>query len=302
MFYSDFEFNLHDALLTAGVERRFGRSELFQAGDEQACFEALAPSAQTGWDLAVDYYSKIVSPHEFNDRQQFLPRLNLAGIGEPDDRESQFLDIAAGFRVAAALAYRNCRWEAQDAANRRWIADVSALLDKHEPTIAPRLASLYHEPWPEQPIEVDVVQTVSWAGANSFFARGHAGHLMISSASQGHEAIETVFHEASHGFMIDDDALQQALRDAAAQLEVEVPRGLWHVVLFVTTGETVRQALVAAGEPDYEPMIVEIYGRSSWGQYKDAMNAVWPSYLDGTLGAEEAMIALINETRQGASQ
>jgi hypothetical protein len=118
---------------------------------------------------------------------------------------------------------------------------------------------------------------------------------MISSGSEGFETLETIFHEASHGFMLGNDSLQIALQEAAEQLGTEVPRGLWHVILFETTGETVRQALVAGGEPDYVPMIVAIYRRSSWARYRDAIDAVWPSYLDGTLGAQEAMVKLINE-------
>lgn len=294
-FYSDFETNLNDALIAAGVERKFGRTELFQSGDEQACFEALAPAQQAGWNLAVAYYEEIVSPHEFNDRQQFLIRLGLAGIGEPDEREKEFMDVATGFRAAAAPAYRACRWEAQDAANQRWIAEMSALLDEHEGAIAPRLASLYLLPWPEQQLAIDVVQTVSWAGANSFFPRGHVGHLLISPSYQGFEALETIFHEASHGFMLRGAPLQRALGDAAAELGVDVPQGLWHVVLFVTTGETVRAVLDDAGEQGYVPMIFEIYGRSSWGQYKEAMDLIWPSYLDGTRDADTAALELVRE-------
>ena len=38
VFFNDFEFNLHDAILAAGVERKFGREELFQSGDAKGVF------------------------------------------------------------------------------------------------------------------------------------------------------------------------------------------------------------------------------------------------------------------------
>jgi hypothetical protein len=147
-----------------------------------------------------------------------------------------------------------------------------------------------------------VVETVSWAGANSFFTRDHVGHLLISPNYQGFEALETIFHEASHGFMLRGAPLQRALAGAADELNTDVPEGLWHVVLFVTTGETVRAILDAAGETGYVPMITEIYGRSSWGQYKAAMDLVWPSYLDGTLDADAAVLALITANMNSISQ
>ncbi len=294
-FYSDFETNLNDALIAAGVSRRFDRDELFSAGEERACFEALPPSSQAGWRLAVSYYAEIISPHQFNDRQQYLIRLSLAGNDGEDARVAEFLDVSASFRRAASHAYNACRWTAQDSANRRWIDDVTSQLTKHEPAIAMRLAKLYQRAWPDQRLDVDVVATVSWAGANSFFAGGSAGHLLISSGSEGHEALETVFHEASHGFMLQFAPLQDALAQAAERLDVPIPDGLWHVVLFYTTGETVRTVLEAAGEPGYEPMIYEIYGRSSWGDYREAMDTTWPSYIKGEKNAFEAATELIKQ-------
>ena len=74
---------------------------------------------------------------------------------------------------------------------------------------------------------------------------------------------------------------------------VDVPPGLWHVILFVTTGETVRRVLEESGGPGYVPMINEIYGRTSWGDYRAAMEAIWPHYLDGERGAESAVLALL---------
>lgn len=292
-FYSDLETNLNDALITAGVARNRGRSELFTAGKERSCFEALAPPVQAAWRLAVSYYAEIISPHEFNDRRQYLVRLSLAGIDNEEAAAREFLGVAASFRRAAAPAYKACRWPEQDAANRRWIDDVTSQMQKHETEIAVRLARLYQQAWPDARMDVDAVATVSWAGANSFFPDDNAGHILISSGSAGHEALETVFHEASHGFMLRSAPLQDALARAAERLGARVPDGLWHVILFYTTGETVRLVLEAAGEPGYEPMIFEIYGRSRWGVYEEAMAAVWPSYMAGGKSAVDAATELI---------
>lgn len=294
-FYNDYETNLNDALVAAGVARKFGHDELFQTGEEQACFEALAPSIQAGWRLAVDYYTEVVSPHEFNDRQQYVIRLSLAGVDFDDARSIAFLDLAASFRRAASPAYTACRWSAQESANRRWIDGLTTQLARHESKIAARLADLYQQAWPDQHLIVDVVSTVNWAGANSFFSDNSVGHILISPGSTGHEALETVFHEASHGFMLRHSPLQQSIATAAEALKLPVPEGLWHVVLFYTTGETIRSILKAAGEGSYEPMIYGIYSRSNWGNYQDSMEANWPAYMNGSKAATDAAVLLIRQ-------
>ncbi len=293
-FYSHFETNLNDALIASGVARNFGRDELFHAGAEQACFDALAPSVRAGWNRAVDYYAEIVSPHQFNARQQVVLRLHLAALPVTrDERERQYLAVADGFMAAAARAYRACRWQMQDEKNRQWLQQLVPQLEEHEQGIAARLATLYGVSWPESLFDVDIVETVSWAGANSFFPEGSAGHILVASEPEALESLETVFHEASHGFMLGGDPLREALSDAARDRGIDPPKDLWHVVLFVTTGETVRKALETAGETDYEPMIYEIYTRSDWGRYREAMNAVWPDYLDGERTARDAIAAVI---------
>src|SRR4051812_37460398 len=125
-FYSDFDTNLNDALIAAGVARKDGKPELFHAGDEVSCFGKLPPSARAAWNGAVGYYAEIISPANWGDRQQFLIRVQLAGFDEElnDAEARQFVEIARSFRAAAAPTYRACRWASQDEANRRWIEEL----------------------------------------------------------------------------------------------------------------------------------------------------------------------------------
>jgi hypothetical protein len=294
VFFSDFETNLDDALIAAGVARRFDRPELFTAGSELACFEALAPSARAGWRGAAAYYAEIVSPAEWNARQQYLLRMDLAGFDAEldDDAARQYAGIARGFRAAAAPAYRACRWSAQDEKNRRWIAAVGPQLAAHEAAIAPRLESVYRKRWNGRPIQVDLVETVNWAGANSTFPDAVGGHLLISSENPAATALELVFHEASHGLMLRDDPLWRALDAAAAAAQVEAPRDLWHAVLFFTTGEVVRQALAEAGQREYTPIVYELFARGSWDEQRAALETEWRPYVRGerTLDAAAAQL------------
>jgi hypothetical protein len=183
-FYSDFATNLSDALITAGSARRSNKAELFHSGPEKACFDGLPVAVRVAWNRAVDYYAEIVSASQFTAHEQSLPRLELAGVVKKEAltnvTERRVLEIVGGFRGAAAPAYDSCRWSAQEAANRRWIDGVLALLALHEKKLAQRLPELYGAPWAGLPLRVDVVETVSYAGADSINLRPAGLHILVS--------------------------------------------------------------------------------------------------------------------------
>jgi len=193
VFYSDFATNLNDALIAAGVARRANKAELFHAGSEKTCFDELPAAERAAWNRAVDYDTEIVSPFQFTAREQFLPRLELAGVVKKealtDAADQRLLEITSGFRAAAAPGYERCRWSSQDAANRRWIDNVLRLLALHEKTLAQRLPEVYGTPWAGLPFRVDVVETVSYAGADSFIVRPPGLHILVSSANPGYPSL-----------------------------------------------------------------------------------------------------------------
>jgi hypothetical protein len=76
---------------------------------------------------------------------------------------------------------------------------------------------------------------------------------------------------------------------------VDLPRDLWHVTLFYTTGQVVRQVLEAAGHPGYTPYLFAFdrFGRGEWGRCRDALEKVWPAYLAGERTLDEAAADLL---------
>ncbi len=299
-FHSDFDTNLNDALIATGRAKKT-QPALFRTGPELACFEKLPPASRAGWNGAVAYYAEIVSPKDAFAREQFLLRVQLAGFDEElkKDEDLQFTAIAAGFRAAAAPAYRACRWAAQDAANRLWIEDVKTRLAATEQRIGARLEQLYAQPWDGLPIDVDIVQTVSWSGANSISRDPKGGHLLISVENPAVAAVEVVFHEASHLLMLRAAPLRQALDVAAKAASWRLPGDLWHVVLFYTTGEAIRMILEEGGKPAYEPMLYGIFERGDWAGYRSALEREWRPYVEGKKTLDAAATGLIHTLRKG---
>jgi hypothetical protein len=251
---------------------------------------------RAAWDAAVGYYEKVVSPVGFGAREQYLVRMQLAGFdGElKDDDARRYAGIVQAFRSAVRPAYAACRWPAQDAKNRRFIADLAPHLAAHEGAIAPRLERLYATTWPRLPIPVDVVETVDWSGANSSI---DPAHLLVATATQGNTSLEVVFHEASHVLMGRGAPVQQALAAAAREAHVALPGDLWHVVLFFTTGEVVRRIVDDGAGAPYTPMLEEIFGRSSWKEYRGALEKEWGPYVEGQRTLADAAAGLVSAVK-----
>ncbi|HEX9943616.1 MAG TPA: hypothetical protein VGG03_16510 [Thermoanaerobaculia bacterium] len=300
--YSDFDTNLNDALIAAGLARKKSKPELFHSGAEAPCFDKLPPSARAAWDGAVDYYAQIISPVEWNARQQFLLRMQLVGFDAEwragGATDTEFVEIARSFRAVATPAYKACRWTAQDEKNRRWIAELKQRLDADEERLASRLEQLYQKRWKTLPILVDVVETVNWSGANTSWSDAGQGDILISSEPQGAAAFETLFHEASHILMDRSDPVRQALEGAAKAADFRPPNDLWHVVLFYTTGEAVRRIVDERGQAGYTPMVYEIYGRGDWVEYREVLENNWRPYVDGKRSLAEAAASLIAALRK----
>ena len=115
---------------------------------------------------------------------------------------------------------------------------------------------------------------------------------------QGFDALEVVFHDASHLLMGRGAPVQQALEKAASDAGYSLPGELWHIVLFYTTGEVVRSTLEQAGNPGYKMMVFAIFERPAWPGYREPLETAWRPYVEGRRSLSEAAAALIEAVRR----
>jgi hypothetical protein len=193
---------------------------------------------------------------------------------------------------AAAPAYRTHWWPAHDAANRAWIAAVEPRLARFGPAVAARLARAYQTAWPSTPIPVDVTVDAGRFGA---YTTGDPTHVTLSSVDprgQGDAGLESLFHEASHGW---DQKLIDGVTKAAAERGRPVPDGLWHALLFYTAGEATAKALSAGGVSGYVPYAIHqgLYEHRGWQGYRPAIETGWQPYLDGKTDFASALRAVL---------
>jgi hypothetical protein len=156
------------------------------------------------------------------------------------------------------------------------------------PEITRRLAELYRTPWFTSGVRVDVVRAGIAQGA--YTSNEPATHITISSGNSSYSSwasVEMLYHEASHGLI---DQISRRIREEAHGKDV---RNLWHVVLFYSAGEVVRQAL-AARKIDYVPYLYAtgLLDRA-WPQFRGPVEREWQPYIDGQVTLETAVTRLI---------
>lgn len=294
-FHSSFWVNLHDFLYQHAQER--GNPD-----NITTCLETRPEAEQRGWEATLAYYLEDMgSRHHRTDSLMATLRYQMAALPvqlvEGDELQAHYQRLEA-----AAPAYQACMWDAHDQRNRAWIAAVLPLLEAHETVLRERLTGFYQDPWPSEPIPVDVVSYASWAGANTVI---DPSHMMMSSANeeyQGYYSLEMLFHEGSHAVVKPSQCtIADHLSEASQAHDKDIPRGLWHVILFYTTGMTTQEQLRSeAGVEDFVPYMYErgLFD-GSWSGYRQAIETHWQAYLDQEIDLSTAATSVIDTIFEG---
>ncbi len=226
----------------------------------------------------------------------------LADLGDAQDLSAlrgQFDGEALDALERAAPVYRKYLWPEHERLSKAWIAEMSPLVERHGPAIAPRLAALYDATWTESiPVEV-----LPEAGPVDAYTSANPTRISISSQNPrlvGLPALEILFHEASHGW---DGELENPLAAEAARRGVTIPDTLWHAVLFYVAGVVVRDELERSGEPGYVLYVDEnhLWDRG-WQGLREPIAAACDPWLRGERSREEALTDLVAAVGKAGTQ
>ena len=298
-FHSGFWLNLHHTLYyQARQQRTAGTAPVLATS-------SLSPAEQKAWDAAVSFYAQTYAGKDLlvaldlvlikNQLGDFETCDDIAGLKKKTcdaGLPRKLTEVLAG----AAAVYRAHLWPEHDRANRRWISSVAPLVRRSGVDLSHRLAEIYQTDWPQDRIRVDVSVYSNSAGA---YTTLDPLRLTVSSTdprNQGPEALEILFHEASHGI---SDNVQNAIMRECRQRDKPVPRDLWLALLFYTTGEVIRPAVFDSeqGGPKtgYVPYAVRegLYKRG-WQDYLRVLTEYWQPYLDGKQSFDDAVAHMVS--------
>jgi len=298
-FHSGLWLNLHHTLY------RQVRQQRTPGATSSALITNLSPAEQKAWDAAIAFYAESYAEKDLlfslemvlvkNQLGDFETCEDLAGL------KKKTCDAGLPKRLtealnAAAPVYRAHLWAEQDRANRRWIAAVAPLVRRNGLNLSHRLAEIYETDWPRERIRVDVTAYANSAGAYTTLDPLRITVASTDARNQGPEALEILFHEASHGI---SDNVQAAILRECRQRDKPVPRDLWHALLFYTTGEVIRPAVFSADgsatKAGYVPYAVRegLYKRG-WQDYLRVLTEYWQPYLDGNATFDDAIAHMVS--------
>jgi len=294
-FHSGFWLNLHHTLYRQARLQRANPG----AG---AGIANLTAGEQRVWAAAVGFYGRNYAGKDLTVSLEMILIKNQLGDFETCEDlaglKKKTCDAGLPARLTEALdsaapVYRAHLWPEHDRSNRRWIAAVAPLVRRNGLDLAHRLAEIYQTNWPKERIRVDVS---SFASATGAYTTLDPMRVTVSGAdprNQGPEALEVLFHEASHGIA---DGVQDAIFRECRQRDKPIPRDLWHALLFYTTGEVIRPLASPTGtSAGYVPYAVRegLYKRG-WENYLRVLTQYWQPYLDGRVEFGDAVAHMVS--------
>jgi hypothetical protein len=318
--HSGFWINLHHTLYhearqltaAAAAPEKGGKSSAPVMKTSPDAKPTLTSAEQKIWDEAVAYYAVNFASKDPLFTTELIQLKNQLGDFEDCDelsgRNRRFCDAGllpklAQVLEAAAPVYRAHLWPDHDRANRRWIQRVSPLVIEQGVGISERLADIYDTHWPRQKIRVDLSAYANSSGAYTTVDPLRVTIASLDPRNQGPEALEVLFHEASHGIA---EPVQEAIIRECRQRDKAIPRDLWHALIFYTTGEVIRPILASSDVAPaahsgsipgggYTPYAVRegLYARG-WKDYLDVLQRFWQPYLDGRATFSDAIARMVS--------
>ncbi len=269
-FHSNFWVNLHHFLY------------------EQAAAKTPEPSDSRDWQAALDVYRRQIVKSELLSRDIAGINIALARVENKDSLQGSGIDDdLTKVLENAAVVYKARWWPQHNRANLAWIEAATPLVAKYETALRKELATAYQTPWPFEPIWTDVAEYASRMGAYTMLEPTHITVSSTNLGNQGLAALETLFHEASHGMI---QKVSEALSaELGSQNRLFQRRAVWHAVLFYTAGEVVQRHL---GDYTQYAITNGVFERG-WPGVLPILEKDWKPYLDGKIDLATAARRLV---------
>jgi len=324
-FHSGFWVNLHHFLYHEARARLAAKDASGaggKAGSSGPAFKATTPAQalsaadQKTWDQVVAYYAANYAQKDplvnidlillKNQLGDFEDCAELTGHKKPQCDAGLPGNVGTMLEAAAPI-YRAHWWADHDRANRRWVAKVAPLVREQGVGLSERLADIYQTRWPKEKIRVEVCAYANNAGAYTTLDPLRVTIASTDARNQGPEALEVLFHEASHDIALPVDA---AIRRECKQRDKPIPRDLWHALIIYTTGEVLRPVMsdaatekgggdaatkgAKASSLQVPYALSDILTQRGWEEYHLLLSLYWQPYLDGKVNFDDAIAHLIS--------
>jgi hypothetical protein len=319
-FHSGFWVNLHHFLYheararLAALDNRQSASGKSTTPGGRPSNIKLSPAEQKSWDDAISFYmANYAGKDLLINIDLILLKNQLEDFEDCDEvtgRKQSRCDAGLPGKIGPLLdsvapIYRAHWWPDQDRSNRRWVIKVAPLVRDQGVGLSERLADIYQTHWPKDKIRVDVCAYADSAGAYTTLDPLRVTIASADPRNQGSEALEVLFHEASHGIAAPVEA---AISRECKQHDKPIPRNLWHALIIYTTvqvlqlddkdstqdSENVSASLQPPKSTAVPYALQDILSQRGWDQYHLLLELYWQPYLNGRVTFDDAIAHLIS--------
>lgn len=298
-FHSGFWINLHHFLYEQALLRKEAASSGQTANSAANPNSQLSAEQRQLWNTALDFYTNTLIKRDLLDRDMAIMNDQLSEAeGAADLSRSNLSGDLIKILESVAPLYRARWWPQHDRTNRFWITVATPLVQQFGQTLINQLTAAYKAKWPTDLIRVDITEYANWAGGYTTVDPEHRVHTTMSSTAQGYQgfdALEMLFHEASHSMVWPrNGAVAEAIARESRAKNRPIPGGLWHAIIFYTAGEFTKRDLNEYGVSDYKPVAYRgLYARA-WPDFQRPLELYWQPYLEGKVDFDKAISNLIN--------
>lgn len=294
VFYSPFWLNMHHFLHHQVLHRDTNRVDVF----EKSLMDQLSATAMDSIRKVVDYYQEEMIEQDLRTSdymeafKAWSGQQSEVGLNAVPDSFRQHADHLLAF----APIYRQYFWPKHQSANQKILSDNISLIQKLEIPISHQLEKWTGADWQTDKIRVDITyyaKSYRNYGRDRPFTTLHPTHVVMNVT--GHDVpgnwFELLFHETSHHLITPSTGfVSETLQEAAAALNLAVPRNLWHAYLFYFSGKACQQLLQDEGLKDYELYMIR---NRVFGEHIPYLEQFLPPYLEGNTSLLQASTNLI---------
>ncbi len=290
--------NLHHRLLRAAELRLRKKSGRYVSPNEyrHVGIPTLAPAEERAWNAALAYYERTYAASEEKKTLALVDIDNALTL--IDGRRIHAAQAVPRATVAVlqgiAPVYEARFWKSDNQSNAAWLRSTEQLVGERGDVFRKRLPRIFGAQWLSEPYRVDVVYDATYPSEYSEYSDTFWQIVMSSGdpLTRGYEALELLFHEASHSIVRPDKGpIGSAIRRAAQWAHRPPLRDLAHTIIFYTTGRLAET--VAAENGTSYTMVAARYGlfADDWAAYWPALANYWEPYMNGHGTLEGAVTA-----------
>ena len=279
-FHDSFWMSLHQTLIADAMKLAPRDLSALTADDRKL------------WDECVEAYRKAGGTGDLTFARPMIIT-NDALTQVADDAIEPLIDAPlAETLLRAAPVYRKYWWTADENASRFFIAYAAAMMREAGAELVHQHETVYGTPWPRR-IYVYITPFAGPFGAYTLATKASGAVTTMSCRDEGYQgvhAVEMLLHESSHLVVGPNNGrVASAIAAASKRAGIDVPRNLWHAILFATSSELARLELARLGVTTFVPSSADLFTRA-WPKYREPVEKHWLPYVRSGQGTLEEAI------------